>query len=563
MERRPGIVIMGKLIGLLKGLIPIMVVAIVLGTLGYLCAISITIFGAQIIASQFDGSGLLLQFSADVLIIMMIVAAISRGILHYAEQYCNHFIAFKLLAVVRKKVFHALRALCPAKLDGKDKGNLISVITTDIELLEVFYAHTISPIFIAMLTSLIMVAFFWQYSAYAAVLAIIAYAVVGVAVPLINGSFGKNIGSEYREKFGDMNSFTLETLRGIDDVIQYDYASRKIDELNSKTEDMEHSHKKLSSFEGVQRSITNAVIIIFTAFMLGLCAFLNQTGEMGVNAAIVCVVAMMGSFGPVVAIASLSNNLNQTLASGERVLRILEEEPLINEVTGAEPLRKSEGEVAAELEDVDFSYDERKILSHLSLAFKRGKMTGILGKSGCGKSTILKLLMRFYNPQAGVVNIEERDVRSVNAEDLRHSISYVTQETQLFNDTIAANIAVGKQNATKQEVENAAKAASIHNFITTLPEGYDTNVGELGDTLSGGEKQRIGVARAFLHDADIMLLDEPTSNLDALNEGIILESLNKSASNKTVVFVSHRPSTLSSADDLIQLGRGMGHFCGI
>lgn len=553
MERRSGIVIMSKLIVLLRGLIPIMIVAIALGTLGYLCAISITIFGAQIIAGNIDSSGPLSQLSTDHLIALMIAAAISRGILHYVEQYCNHFIAFKLLAVIRKKVFHSLRALCPAKLDGKDKGNLISVITTDIELLEVFYAHTISPIFIATLTSIVMIVFFCQYSYLSALIAALAYIVVGIVVPLVNGRLGKRGGSEYREKFGELNSFVLETLRGLDDIIQYDCGTNKIEELNPKTSEIERSQRKLGAFEGMQRSITNAIIIIFTVIMLLLCVSLNNSGEMSINAAVVCIVAMMGSFGPVVAIASLSNNLNQTLASGERVLSILEEKPSVDEVLGKEPLTASSEPNAVELSEVDFSYEDTKILSNLSLKFKRGKITGILGKSGCGKSTILKLIMRFYDPQSGAVKIEGRDVKDINTGDLRGDISYVTQETHLFNGSIADNIAIAKRGASSEEIKRAAKCASIHDFIMTLESGYDTNVGELGEVLSGGEKQRIGVARAFLHDGDVMLLDEPTSNLDALNEGTILKSLSESANDKTVVFVSHRKSTLALADELIEI----------
>ncbi len=553
MQRRSGIVIMSKLIGLLKGLIPIMIVAILLGTIGYLCAISITIFGAQIIASHIEPSGILSHISTESLIIMMIAAAICRGVFHYIEQYCNHFIAFKLLAIIRHNIFCALRKLCPAKLDGKDKGNLISIITTDIELLEVFYAHTISPIFIAIATSAILIAFFFQYSIYAALLATIAYCVVGILVPLFNGSRGKKYGSDYREEFGELNSFVLESLRGLDDIIQYSCGDKRIDELNSRTSQIASSQEKLTAFEGSQRSITNIVIIISSVCMLCLCAYLQVNGQMTINASIVCTIAMMGSFGPVVAIASLSNNLNQTLASGERVLEILEEKPAFDEVSNQSPLATSDMTNIAEFKNVDFGYKEDKILSNLSIKFDRGKIIGILGASGCGKSTILKLLMRFYDPDSGTVRVENRDVKTINTDDLRDKFSYVTQETHLFNDSIANNIAIAKLDATQEEIENAAKCASIHDFIMTLDVGYDTNIGELGDMLSGGEKQRLGLARAFLHDGDIMLLDEPTSNLDALNEGIILKSLSESAEDKTIIFVSHRASTLALADNLIKI----------
>ena len=553
MTRRSGIVIMSKLIGLLKGLIPIMLAAVMLGTIGYLCAISITIFGAQIISSQIDNSGPLASFSPDILIIAMIVAAILRGLLHYIEQYCNHFIAFKLLAIVRHNVFHQLRQLCPAKLDGKDKGNLISVITTDIELLEVFYAHTISPILIAILSSLAMIAFFCQYSLFAGIYAAVAYCLVGIAVPLINSKRGKDFGTEYREKFGELNSFTLDTLRGLEEVIQFDCGQNKLDELRERTENISSSQRKLSNLEGTQRSSTNAIVLFVALGMFLMTVYLNQTGQTTINGIIVCTVAMMGSFGPVIAIASLSNNLNQTLASGERVLQILEEEPSIEEVVNKEPLENLDCKVAAGLEQVDFSYYKNEILDNFAQEFNRGKLTGILGPSGCGKSTILKLLMRFYDPQKGKVRLYDRDVKEVNSSELRAIESYVTQDTHLFNDTIANNIAIGKLDATRDEIVEASKKASVHDFIETLSQGYDTKVGELGEALSGGEKQRIGIARAFLHNGDIMLLDEPTSNLDSLNEGIILKSLNESAKNKTIILVSHRRSTLSCCDELIEL----------
>ena len=591
-KRRSAIRIMGSLIGLVKPLIHIMLAAIILGTLGYLCAIFLTILAGQVIVHGLltGVAGMIvlvdnmwLVFTpVKTIITVMIVIAVLRGILHYMEQYCNHFIAFKLLAIIRHKVFAALRKLCPAKLEGRDKGNLISIITTDIELLEVFYAHTISPIAIATLTSIIMVIFIGRYHWLAGVLALAAYLIVGVAIPMWNGRRGSQKGMEFRTNFGELNSFVLDSLRGLDETIQYGQGEKRKEQMSERSKNLAGMQESLSKLEGSQRSFTNMVILLASFGMLALTIRLYDNGAMGFEGILTCTIAMMGSFGPVVALSSLSNNLNQTLASGERVLSLLEETPLVEEIPGdVETAKISDTEIfkdeteehsnnqvvdsearvdyafaGAEAENVTFAYDNEVILDNYSLKLEPGKITGIHGASGSGKSTLLKLLMRFWDVQAGSVSVDGTDVRKTPTKHLRDMESYVTQETHLFHDSIANNIAIAKPGATREEIMEAAKKASIHDFIMTLPNGYDTEVGELGDTLSGGEKQRIGIARAFLHDSPLILLDEPTSNLDSLNEGIILKSLKESALKKTVVLVSHRVSTMNVADVVYEMENG-------
>ena len=563
-SRRSGIRIMGKLIGLVKPLLPVMALAIILGTIGYLCAIFLTItaaYGLMHILMEPVGelSGLSIGSSGagafpgtQTLFIALIVMAVMRGILHYGEQYCNHFIAFKLLAIIRHKVFASLRKLCPAKLEGRDKGNLISVITSDIELLEVFYAHTISPIAIAVLTSLVMILFLERFSPAAAVLALAGYVAVGVVIPLYYGSRGAAPGMEFRNGFGELNGFILDSLRGLDETIQYGQGEKRREEMGVRSVRLGKMQDKLNLLESSQRSVTNLVILLLSFLMLFLMIGLRQSGSVDLTGMVVGTVAMMGSFGPVTALASLSNNLNQTLASGERVLSILEEKPVTEEVKG-----KGEVEFAdAEADGVDFSYEDEQILKDYSIKIPKGKVTGIHGASGSGKSTLLKLLMRFWDVRGGQIRISGRDVRGINTSNLREMESYVTQETCLFHDSIANNIAVAKPGAPREEIMEAAKKASIHDFIMSLPKGYDTEVGELGDTLSGGEKQRIGIARAFLHDAPFVLLDEPTSNLDSLNEGIILKSLKEGKGDKTVLLVSHRKSTMNLADVVYEMDNG-------
>ena len=584
-KRRSAIQIMGSLIGLVKPLLHIMLAAIILGTLGYLCAIFLTILAGQVIMHGLltGVAGMIVPVNnmwlvftpVKTIITVMIVIAVLRGILHYMEQYCNHFIAFKLLAIIRHKVFASLRKLCPAKLEGRDKGNLISIITTDIELLEVFYAHTISPIAIATLTSIIMVIFIGRYHWLAGLLSLAAYLIVGVAIPMWNGKRGSQKGMEFRTNFGELNSFVLDSLRGLDETIQYGQGEKRREQMSKQSKNLAGMQESLSKMEGSQRSFTNMVILLASFGMLALTIWLYEKGEMGFEGILTCTIAMMGSFGPVVALSSLSNNLNQTLASGERVLSLLEETPLVEEIPGDVETSGTESMehefTGAEAENVTFAYkveglegdredglgrNNEVILDNYSLKLQPGKITGIHGASGSGKSTLLKLLMRFWDVQDGRVSVDGTDVRKIPTRHLRDMESYVTQETHLFHDSIANNIAIAKPGASGEEIMEAAKKASIHDFIMTLPKGYDTEVGELGDTLSGGEKQRIGIARAFLHDCPLILLDEPTSNLDSLNEGIILRSLKESARKKTVVLVSHRVSTMNVADMVYEMENG-------
>lgn len=598
--RRNGAAIMGRLIGLVRPLWFIIVLAVLFGSAGYLCAIFLTILAAGALTGIFFDGGLHLYGLSSgagtlagasvlrTLLPVLVGLAVMRGVLHYAEQYCNHFIAFKLLAILRHKVFAALRRLCPAKLEGRDRENLISVITSDIELLEVFYAHTISPIAIAVVTELVMIIFLAAIHPAAALLAALAYGTVGVIIPLRNGKKSGGAGMEFRNAFGDFNSFLLDSFRGIDETLQYGQGEKRKKEMQSRASDLGELQRELNRMESRQRAVTNLAILGFSLIMFLMSLLLYKGGNLEYGQVILCTAAMMGSFGPVSALSSLSNNLNQTLASGERVLSILEEEPVISEVPEPEaseeagrqtmsPERAGSRTVSLEeagrqtvspardrdftsafrgaaAENVSFCYNKEQknwILKNCDFTAEPGKITGIHGPSGCGKSTLLKLLMRFWDADGGTVRVTGQDVKTIPTGRLRDMESYVTQETHLFHDSIAANIAIGKPGASMEEIREAARKASVDEFIMTLPEGYDTEVGELGDTLSGGERQRIGIARAFLHDAPLMLLDEPTSNLDSLNEGIILKSLKEESAGKTVVLVSHRESTMRAADTVV------------
>lgn len=549
MKKRSNLSIMLRLITLVKPLAGYMTAAVAMGVAGFLCAQFITILGGY---AMLDVLKLHARISISAIFVLVLVLAVLRAVLKYGEQSCNHFIAFKLLAIIRDHVFKALRKLCPAKLEGRDKGDLISVITSDIELLEVFYAHTISPVCIAFIMSMIMSIFIGSYSGLLGVIATVAYIAVGVFVPVMISKKSGTLGEDFRRQSGQLSGYVLESLRGLDEEIQYSYGEKRLDDLKLRTDSLSLKQEKMSVNVGFNTAITNSVILIFDIIMLVTSVSLYRSGAVGLEGVIIPLVALMSSFGPVVALANLGTTLQNTLASGGRVLDILDESPVTEEITEGRDITFS----GARAENVTFSYGEEKILDGLSLDMKKGKITGIIGRSGSGKSTLLKLFMRFWKTQWGRIAISDEDIDSINTASLRNAESFVTQETELFHDSIENNIRIAKLDATHDEVISACKKASIHDFIMTLPNGYDTNVGELGSTLSGGERQRIGLARAFLHDAPFMLLDEPTSNLDSLNEAVILKALHDEGAGRTVALVSHRKSTMCICDKVYSVENG-------
>ncbi len=549
MKQRSGLVVMASLIGLVKPLTGYMILAVTMGLIGHLCASFITIFGIYGALHVLEMNA---PFSLTILFAGAIFMAALRAVLRYAEQSCNHYIAFKLLALIRDKVFLALRKLAPAKLEGKDKGNLISVITSDIELLEVFYAHTISPAAIAALFSVIMAIFIGQYHVLLGIIALAAYVTIGVIVPLITSKISGDAGMKFRSKSGELSGFVLDSLRGLSETIQYRAGEARLEEMKKRTEALETDEERMKQTMGKNLAGTNSMILLFDLVMLFNAAVLYQNGKIGFDGVLIATVGLMSSFGPAVALANLGATLQNTFAAGNRVLNILEETPLVEEITGNETVEFH----GAAAEHVTFSYGNETILDNFSLELPENKIIGIVGRSGSGKSTLLKLFMRFWEVQKGAVKVSGQNVGEINTTNLRDMESFVTQETHLFHDSIRNNVRIAKLDSTDEEIIEACKKASVHDFIMKLPQGYDTLVGELGDTLSGGERQRLGLARAFLHDAPFMLLDEPTSNLDSLNEAVILRSLGEESRGKTVVLVSHRESTMRIADYVCSVEHG-------
>ena len=551
-KRQSKFAVLFKMLGLVRPLSGYMCLAVTAGTLAYLAVQFIPVLGGYAILS---GLGLDVPLALNTIWILLPLLALLRAILRFIEQRLNHYIAFTLLALVRDRVFGALRRLCPAKLEGRDKGDLVALITSDVELLEVFYAHTISPICIALIVETVMCVYIGTFHIGLGLLALAGFLCVGIVVPAIISGVSGNMGEKVRKHSADLSSCILENIRGLDETIQYDSSKNRMAAMRRESKTLLWHQNSLNRLTGLNLAIANSFILVFDMLMVSAAGWLFVSGKVGFDGFLLPVLAFLSSFGPVSALASLGTTLQNTVASGARVLEILEEEPETEEITGQEDIEFH----GADCRKVTFGYGSESVLNNFSLSIHENQIIGIVGESGCGKSTLLKLLMRFWDVQKGRIGIVEEagsgasgrqivDVREINTSNLRDMQGYMTQDTEMFKDTIANNIRIARLDATQEEIEEACRKASLHDWIMTLPDGYKTNVGELGDTLSGGERQRIGLARAFLHDAPFMLLDEPTSNLDSLNEAVILKALKEEAKGKTVLLVSHRKSTMRVAD---------------
>ena len=548
--RKNGFVVMGHLLKLVTPLAHIMAFTITMGTIGFLAAIFIMVLGAMGLVNllNFDTH---LSFSG--ILTALIVLAVARGALRYLEQMSGHYIAFKLLALLRDKVFSSLRRLAFVKLQDKQAGQLVSLVTNDIELLEVFYAHTIAPIMIAFFTSAILLLVFGHLSGWFVVVALSAYLTVGVILPIITTKLAREEGRRYRELVGEMNDFFLDSVRGMKEIQLFGYAKQRLDEIQQRSQKIDTAFERIKDQEAKVRVYTEVAVSAFNIIMLFTGLILFSLDKIDFSAFLIGVILLMSSYGPVIALSNLSSNLLQTLASGERVLSLLAEEPELKDVESAVDLKDVS---RIDVENVSFAYGEEQILSDVSLSVKKGEILGIHGRSGSGKSTLLKLLMRFYDPKSGSIKINGETLPNINTRSLRDNMAYITQQTYIFNETIEENIRLARRDATLEEIMEAAKKASIHDFILSLPEGYQTKMTELGGNLSDGEKQRIGIARAFLHNAPIILLDEPTSNLDSLNEAMILKSLLNVKAEKLIILVSHRQSTMAICDQVIGIENG-------
>ena len=550
--RRSGAKIMASLIALLGSLSYIMVLAVINGSVGFVCAMGVTVFGAVGVAKVL---GEAIALSYGWIIGLTISCGVLRGLLRYFEQYSNHYIAFRLLAVLRDKIFGALRVLCPAKLESKQKGSIIAMITSDIETLEVFYAHTISPICIAVLVSAAVFLFIGVVSSwYLALVALVGFLTIGIVVPLISSGRLKESGVKYRAEFASFSAYFLDSIKGIKDIVLNNAGEEREKEVNKRSDGLLAETKKMKHNITRAGSAIELTVSVFVLITLAVGILLVKNDMLSLGRMIVGMVTVFSSFGPVIAVGSLPGNLTQTFASGDRVLNLLAEKPAVEAVTNGKDFDYENLDV----KDLSFSYDgQTEVLKDVKMHAQKGEIIGIVGESGCGKSTFLKLLLRFWERSGGEINYDNTDIDKINTDSLLKNVTMVSQSIYLFEETIEDNLRIAKPDATQEEIENACKMASVHDFIMTLPDGYKTQVGALGDNLSAGEKHRIGLARAFLRGSELILLDEPTSNVDSINEGIILRALKEQKNKKSIILVSHRESTMAIADRIYQVVGGV------
>lgn len=554
--RRSGARIMASLVMLLGSLAYIMVLAVINGSLGFFCAMGVTLFGAVGVAKVM---GEAIALSYGWIIALAIGCGVLRGLLRYLEQYGNHYIAFRLLAVLRSRIFGALRTLCPAKLESKQKGSIIAMITSDIETLEVFYAHTISPICIAVIVSLAVFIFVGNIAHwYLALVALLGYAAVGIALPLISSARLKESGVRYRAEFAGFNAFFLDSIKGIREIVLNNAGESRRAEVDRRSDVLLEETRKMKKDITRAAAATELTVSLAIIAALAVGVLLVGCGMLSVGRMIIGVTAVFGSFGPVIAISALPGNLTQTFASGDRVLNLLSEKPAVEPVeNGGEFIFDN-----LDVRDLSFSYDgENPVLSDICMHAGKGEIIGIVGESGCGKSTFLKLLLRFWQKDRGTIAYNGTDIDRIDGASLLDNVTMVSQTTYLFDESIEDNLRIAKPEATQQEIEEACRMASIHDFVMSLPEGYKTRVGALGDNLSAGEKQRLGLARAFLRGSSLILLDEPTSNVDSINEGIILKALREQKRSRSIILVSHRESTMAVADRVYRVEKGIMHEC--
>ncbi|MDO5540335.1 MAG: ABC transporter ATP-binding protein [Eubacteriales bacterium] len=550
--RRGGVSIMVQLISLLGSFSIVLLLAVLNGSIGYLCAMGVTLSGALGVAKVL---GEQISLSYGGIIALAVGCGILRGLLRYIEQYSNHYIAFHLLASLRDKIFRVLRKLCPAKLESKQKGSIIAMLTSDIETLEVFYAHTLSPICIAVLVSLSVFLFiFFGVNPYLALTALLGYLTVGIAVPVISSGALQEAGVNYRREFASFHSYFLDSIKGIYDILFHNAGEKREKEVNRRSEILLKETKKMKDASAKAAAVTELIVTVFIVLSLVVGIALMRTGQLSAGKMIIGVVAVFGSFGPVIAISALPGNLTQTLASGDRVLNLMEEQPAVEEIRNGSSIVYEQLDV----KNLSFSYKKNEpVLKNICMHADKGEIIGIVGESGCGKSTLLKLLLRFWTKNSGEINYNGMDIETINSDSLLDNVTMVSQTTYLFDDTIEENLRIAKPDAIQEELERACRMASVHDFIMTLPDGYRTRVGALGNHLSAGEKQRIGLARAFLSGRELILLDEPTSNVDSINEGIILKALAEQKSRKSIILVSHRESTMAIADRVYKVENGL------
>lgn len=547
-SKKSSIKVVSKLLKVVKPLSKSMAIAVLAGSISFLFYTGIGVLGAKLILEYIESGTQIASIMK-----MMIAAVILRGLFRYLEQYMNHLIAFKVLALLRNKVFAAIRRLAPAKVEMMNKGDLISAITSDMELLEVFYAHTISPVCIAIITTVIYTIFLGQISLLAAAVMLLGHIAIGIVLPMIFSSLASDAATKTRASLAGINMSFLDLLRGVSEIISFAYQKLAVKKVNTLNARLKMNQDKLIRQLAILLALEDLLEVLVTAAVF---LVLSTSGLSGASIFLAATLTYF-SFGAVRAVSLLGNGLSQTLASANRIMSILEEKPMIDDVVDKEDLSEAllasyEGNII-EIDGISFAYKNEKILDKFSLSIKNHEFLGIQGPSGCGKSTLLKLIMHFWKLDGGDIKISGKNIMDINTKSLYENLGYMTQKSEFFEGSIRSNLLIAKPDASEEELKDALNKAAILDYVNSLKDGVDTHIKELGDNFSGGEQQRLGLARCFLKDASIYLFDEPTSNLDALNESIILNSIKKHMKDKTIIMVSHRDSTLRICDRIVQM----------
>ncbi len=538
------------LLGLFGRLWPLVGTSTLFASFGFAAAIGMVVLGtAAMVGVATD----CFTWNISLIAALVLACGVVRGFLRYGERLVSHDQTFQALAVIRSRVFRHMRTLAPARLEARDTGDLITLLTADIELLEVFYAHTISPVLVALIVSVAVAVGIGTQQVWLGVAALAGFAVVGVLLPIALNIWTDTLGRRTKERSVRFGSFMYESLMGLSEVLRFGATDLRRDELGGRMGALAAEEVKMARRSAVAQGLTDTLTLASCFLFAYLAYALAAQGLVAGVAAAACVVAYSVSFDPVRAVAHLGSSLHQTLASGERVLDFLDERPETLDVQeGAEP----DAFTGAQLQDVTFAYGEEKVLSNFNVSIEPGAFLHVAGPSGAGKSTFLKLLMRVWDAQQGSVSVSGEEVRTIKTTCLRTLEGSMTQTTHLFSGTIRQNIAFVRPDCTDEELSCAVSQASLASLIERLPKGLDTQLGEIGEGLSAGERQRIGLARIFLYDAPFLLLDEPTSNLDCLNEVAVLNALVQARKGKTIAMVSHRMSAAAFADATLVVDQG-------
>lgn len=487
--------------------------------------------------------------------VMIVICTILIPVTYYYELFKGHDVAYHLLAILRTEMFGEIQRLSPAKLTGERKGDIISTLMADVDTLEIFFAHMIAPIATAVVCTVFSLTFIALKAPSLALIVIPLYAYVGLISPVLIAKAGRGKGRQYRRDLGDLKSYILDSLRGLKEVLIFRNGKERLDNIDERGRRMNRLQLGISRQNALLMSVPSFIIQLSRILAFAVCGALVVKRGLSAYNAVVLMLMVPATFDPLTQLSTSTTGLIQTFGAAERVFALIDEPAQVEDSGTLEFPEKID---TISFEHVSFAYPGTniKVLDDFSFSVRGGENVGIMGESGCGKTTMMHLLLRFYDPDEGAVKVNGIDIRRFTLSALRRRISMMEQDTFLFNDSLKNNIKLGKPDATDEEVEAAARRASIHDLIMSLPEKYETMAGELGGRLSGGEKQRIGIARTLLKDSDLLLFDEPTSSLDILNEKGLLKTIDENFSDKTVVMISHRSSTLGACSRVCRIRDG-------